>query len=98
MTLGWFPAAMVIMSGSFGLWRAGIFSTAKFTAGGTAMAVLLAGTTTWAADRFWAPDGVYAHFVVTLVMLTWLVGVSGFLARRKLATVSTPDQVAVHAA
>ena len=97
MTLGWFPAAMLIMAGSFGLWRAGLFSTRQFAAGVTAMAVLLAGTTTWAVNGFWSADGVFAHFVVAFVMLAWVVGVSRFLVKRVASTVSTPDRAAVPA-
>jgi hypothetical protein len=33
----WFPAAMLIMAGSFGLWRTGIFKSGAFGAGVTAM-------------------------------------------------------------
>ena len=34
IVLGWFPIAMLVMAGSFGLWRAGIFSSAAFQGGG----------------------------------------------------------------
>src|SRR5262249_1444929 len=40
LVLALFPAAMVVMSGSFGLWRAGVISTNWFRAGVTAMALL----------------------------------------------------------
>jgi hypothetical protein len=59
--VGWFPVAMLVMAGSFGLWRAEIFSTASFAAGVTAMVLLLLGTATWASDGFWAADGGYAR-------------------------------------
>lgn len=36
----WFPIAMLVMAGSFGLWRAGIFSTRAFEAGVTAITVV----------------------------------------------------------
>src|SRR6201999_3139006 len=77
----WFPVAMLIMAGSFGLWRAGIFSNAAFTAGVSAMVVVLLGTTTLARHGFWAADGGYAKFVPTVVMLVWIAVVSAFLSR-----------------
>jgi hypothetical protein len=96
--LAWFPVAMLIMAGSFGLWRAGILSNAAFGAGVTAMVVILLGTTTWAGDGFWAADGAYARFIVTIVMLLWIAVVSGFLAMRSPSSVETPDRAAVPAA
>jgi hypothetical protein len=96
--LAWFPIAMLVMAGSFGLWRAGIFSNAAFVAGVTAMVLLLLGTTTWAGDGFWAVDGAYARFVVTIVMLVWIAAVSGFLAMRSSSSVGTPDRGGVPAA
>jgi hypothetical protein len=96
MAIGWFPIAMLVMAGSFGLWRAGIFSTRAFEAGVTAMVLVLLGTTTWASDGFWAPDGVYARFVPTLTMLAWISAVSVFLVRRYSAA-TTPERAAVAA-
>lgn len=81
IAIGWFPIAMLIMAGSFGLWRAGIISKRGFTAGVTAMVLVLLGTTTWTADGFWALDGAYSRFVPALVMLAWIAVVSGFLMR-----------------
>lgn len=97
IVIGWFPVAMLVMAGSFGLWRAGIFSSAAFGAGVTAMVLLLLGTTTWAGDGFWAADGGYARFVPTVVMLLWVGVVSGFLMRRYSAA-SAPEQAPVPAA
>ena len=96
IVLGWFPVAMLVMAGSFGLWRAGIFSSGAFGAGVTAMVFLLLGTTTWASDGFWAVDGAYARFIPTIVMLLWIAVVSGFLVRRYAAT-SAPERAAVPA-
>jgi hypothetical protein len=93
----WFPIAMLIMAGSFGLWRAGIFSNAAFGAGVTAMVLVLLGVTTWASDGFWAPDGAYVRFVPTLTMLAWIAAVSVFLMR-SYSPVSTPERAAVPAA
>jgi hypothetical protein len=93
----WFPIAMLIMAGSFGLWRAGIFSNAAFGAGVTAMVLVLLGVTTWASDGFWATDGANVRFVPTIAMLVWLAAVSAFLMRQP-STVSTHDRAAVPAA
>jgi hypothetical protein len=55
---------------------------------------LVLGTTTWASDGFWAPDGAYARFGPTLTMLAWITAVSVFLVRRH-SVVTAPDQPAV---
>jgi hypothetical protein len=55
-----FPAAMLVMAGSFGLWRVGMISKAAFGAGVAAVVLGLLGGTTWAQNGFWAPDGAYA--------------------------------------
>ena len=94
MVLALFPAAMLIMSGSFGLWRAGLISNAGFGAGITAMAVLLLGTTTWASDGFWSPSGAYSRLITTIVFLAWVTVVSGFLTR-SYSTQSTSGRAAV---
>jgi len=93
-----FPAAMLIMSGSFGLWRAGIISSAAFSAGVGAMVLVLLRATTWAGDGFWAPDGAYSQYVSTIVALAWIAAVSGFLYMRSTSEVKTPKQAAVPAA
>ena len=46
-----FPTAMLIMAGSFGLWRSGIISNTAFTVGVTAMLLVLAGASAWAEQR-----------------------------------------------
>jgi hypothetical protein len=97
IVIGWFPVAMLIMAGSFGLWRAEIFSNAAFGAGVTAMVLVLLGTTTWAGDGFWAADGGYARFVPTIVMLLWIAVVSGFLMRQ-YSRVSARSEAPVPAA
>jgi hypothetical protein len=93
-----FPAAMLIMSGSFGLWRAGIISSAPFAAGMAAMVLVLLRATTWAGDGFWAPDGAYSQYISTIVALAWVAVVSGFLYMRSPSAVTTPDRAAVPAA
>ena len=95
VVLSSFPAAMLIMSGSFGLWRAGLLSGRGFALGVTAMALVLARTTAWAGDGFWAPDGAYAQFVTPTVIALWLVGVSRVLLARRPSTASVPDRAAV---
>jgi hypothetical protein len=96
-SLFWFPTAMLIMSGSFGLHRAGLISNRAFGAGVTAMVLVLLATTTWASNGFWAVDGAYARFVPTLVMLAWIAVVSAFLVRR-LSRESAPAGALVPAA
>jgi hypothetical protein len=45
-----FPAAMFVMSGAFGLSRAGIISKRFFSAGVAAVVLVLLGGTTWASS------------------------------------------------
>jgi hypothetical protein len=85
-----FPAAMFVMSGAFGLSRAGIISKKFFSVGLAAVLLVLLGGTTWAANGFWAPDGAYA-FVAQLVPILWIAVLSAFLVRR-------PTTVSAHAA
>lgn len=88
-----FPAAMLIMSGTFGLWRAGKFSNAVFSAGVAAVILVLLGGTTWASDGFWAADGAYSRFISPIIALVWVAAVSGFLVR-SLAPARVPEQAA----
>jgi hypothetical protein len=81
-----FPRAMLIMSGSFGLWRAGLISNAFFASGVTAMALVLLGGTTWMSGGLWAPDGVYTRFVSPAIGLLWVVAVSRVLLSRTPAS------------
>ena len=82
-----FPRAMLIMAGTFGLWRAGLISNAAFAAGVAAVVLVLAGGTTWmSGGGFWAPDGVYSRFVSPVIGLVWIVAVSGVLLKRIPAT------------
>src|SRR5437899_2955095 len=57
VVLSSFPRAMLIMSGSFGLWRAGLISNALFGAGVAAVVLGVLGGTTWLRGGVWAPDG-----------------------------------------
>jgi hypothetical protein len=80
-----FPRAMLIMSGVFGLWRAGLISNTIFTAGVAAVVLGVLGGTTWLSGGFWAPDGAFSRFVSPLLLLLWIVGVSRVLLTRSPA-------------
>jgi hypothetical protein len=82
-----FPRAMLIMSGVFGLWRAGLTSNALFAAGVAAVVLAVLGGTTWLmSGEFWAPDGAYSRFVSPILLLLWVVVVSRVLLTRSPAT------------
>ena len=81
-----FPRAMLIMSGSFGLWRAGLISNALFAGGVAAVVLVLLGGTTWVSGTFWAPDGAYSRFISPLIGLVWVLAVSRVLLTRSPAT------------
>jgi len=81
-----FPRAMLIMSGAFGLWRAGLISNAMFGAGVAAVVLGVLGGTTWLSGGLWAPDGSYTRFVSPILLLVWVVGVSRVILARGPAT------------
>jgi len=81
VVLSSFPRAMLIMAGSFGLWRAGLISNALFGACVAAVVLGVLGGTTWLSGGFWAPDGAYARFVWPIIGLVWVVVASRVLAR-----------------
>jgi hypothetical protein len=81
-----FPRAMLIMAGTFGLWRAGLISNALFAAGVAAVVLVLLGGTTWLSGGFWAPDGAYSRFVSPIIGLVWVLVVSRVLVSRSPAT------------
>jgi hypothetical protein len=81
-----FPRAMLIMAGTFGLWRAGQISNALFGAGVAAVVLVLLGGTTWMSSGVWAPDGAYSRFVSPFIGLTWVVVASRILLSRSPAT------------
>jgi hypothetical protein len=81
-----FPRAMLIMAGTFGLWRAGQISNPLFAAGVAAVVLVLVGGTTWMSGGFWAPDGTYTRFVSPTIGLVWVVVVSRILLTRSPAT------------
>jgi hypothetical protein len=77
-----FPRAMLIMSGSFGLWRAGLISNALFAAGVACVVLVFLGGTTWLSGGLWAADGAYSRFVTPIIGLVWISVVSGILLTR----------------
>lgn len=76
-----FPRAMLIMSGSFGLWRAGLISNRLFGAGVAIVVLGVLGGTTWVSGGFWAPDGVYSRLVWPIIGLVWVLVFNRVLAR-----------------
>lgn len=78
-----FPRAMLIMSGTFGLWRAGRISNALFAAGVAAVVLVLLGGTTWMSGGFWAPDGIYSRVISPVIGLVWVLAVSRILLTRR---------------
>ena len=92
-----FPAAMLIMAGTFGLWRAGIISNALFSAGVAAVVLVLLGGTTWGSDGIWAPDGAYSRFISPIIGLVWIVVISGLLTMRSPKTAGAAEREAVPA-
>jgi hypothetical protein len=82
VVLSSFPRAMLIMAGTFGLWRAGLISNARFAAGVAALLLVLLGGTTWLSGGFWAADGAYSRFVSPLIGLLWVMVVSRVLLSR----------------
>ena len=81
-----FPRAMLIMAGTFGLWRARLISNALFAAGVAAVVLVLLGGTTWLDGGFWAPDGAYSRFVSPAIGLLWVIVVSRVLLTRAPGT------------
>src|ERR1044072_8240770 len=82
VVLSSFPRAMLIMAGTFGLWRAGQVSNAFFGAGVAALVLVLLGGTTWMHSGFWAPDGAYSRLVSPIIGLVWILFTSRVLLAR----------------
>jgi len=76
-----FPRAMLVMSGSFGLWRAGLISNRLFGAGVAVVVLGVLGGTTWLSGGLWAPDGAYSRFVWPILGLVWVVVATRVMAR-----------------
>ena len=85
VVLSSFPRAMLIMAGTFGLWRAGLISNALFGAGVTAVVLGVLGGTTWLNGGLWAPDGAYSRFIFPTIGIVWIVVVTRVLLSRKPA-------------
>ena len=85
VVLSSFPRAMLIMSGVFGLWRAGLISSAIFAVGVVAVVLGVLGGTTWLSGGFWAPDGGYSRFISPLLLVLWVLAVSRVLLTRSPA-------------
>ena len=81
-----FPRAMLVMAGTFGLWRAGLISRALFLVGVLAVVAVLLGGITWRATGDWTPDGVYTRFVSPAVGCVWIVVVSWVLLAQRRVT------------
>jgi succinate dehydrogenase/fumarate reductase cytochrome b subunit len=81
-----FPRAMLVMSGSFGLWRAGMISNALFAAGVACVVLGVLGGTTWTSSGFWAPDGSYSRFVWPIIFLVWILVVTRVLSTQRAST------------
>jgi hypothetical protein len=81
-----FPRAMLIMSATFGLWRAKLISNALFAVGVGVVILGVLGGTTWATAGFWSPDGEYSRFVLPAISLVWVLVVSQVLLTRAPAT------------
>src|SRR5262249_34960398 len=101
--LGWvlgvilaFPAAMFVMSGAFGLWRAGIISKRFFSVGVVAVEVVPIGGTPRARNGIGAPQGAHASSASLQAILAVRV-VSGVLVMRYSAS-REPERAAVPAA
>jgi hypothetical protein len=92
-----FPSAMFVMSGAFGLWRAGIISNRFFSAGVAAVVLVLLGGTTWASDGFWAPDGGYS-LISQIILFAWIAVLSGYLMRHTSSVRSPAPPRAIPAA
>jgi len=80
-----FPRAMLIMAGTFGLWRAGFISRTLFVAGVLVVVAVLLGGITWRGTGYWAPDGVYTRFVAPAFACVWVVVASWVLLARSRA-------------
>ncbi len=83
VVLSSFPRAMLVMAGTFGLWRAGLITNTLFATGVGAVVLVLAGGTTWMSDGFWAPDGLYSRLISPAIGLAWVVVVSRVLMKQR---------------
>src|SRR5437879_6424573 len=73
VVLSSFPRAMLVMAGSFGLWRAKLISDGLFGAGVAVVVLGVLGGATGMSGGVWAPGGVYARVGLTLIGLVSVV-------------------------
>jgi hypothetical protein len=92
-----FPAAMVLMAGTFGLWRAGIISNRLYWSIFPAWVLVVTGGTTWARSGFWSPDGGYLQFVTPIIFAALITFFSGLLTVR-VESARAPERMPVTAA
>jgi len=85
VVLSSFPRAMLIMSGAFGFWRAGLISNGVFAVGVAAVVLALLGGMTWMTGGFFAPDGAFSRFVEPFILILWVFAVTGVLLKRSPA-------------
>jgi hypothetical protein len=97
VVLASFPAAMLVMSGTFGLRQTGTISKSSFYAGVAAVVLLVLGGTTWARGGVWAPDGAYARIIVPILAFGWVAIVSGLLYTQSPSTTQAPRTAAMPA-
>jgi hypothetical protein len=91
-----FPAAMLLMAGTFGLWRARIISNTTYWTIFPGWVLVVIGATTWASSGFWAADGAYLQFVTPVVFAVLITFFSGLLTLR-VSTAEVPGSAAVAA-
>jgi hypothetical protein len=89
--LVWFPVAMLIMAGTFGLRLSGAISSATFAIGLVVVVLGVAGGSTWASDGVWAPDGAFARVILPIVALVWIAVLSAILTSRAPSPVRIPE-------
>ena len=81
LVLSSFPRAMLVMSGSFGFWRAGLISSRLFGACVALVVLGVLGGTTWVSGGFWAPDGAYSRVVWPVLGIVWVAVFNRVLTR-----------------
>jgi len=89
-----FPAAMVLMAGTFGLWRAQIISNRTYWTIFPGWVLVVLGATTWASSGFWAADGAYLQFITPIIFGVLITFFSGLLTTR---VSEVPESAAVPA-
>jgi len=78
-----FLRVMMIMAGTFGLWRAALISNKAFALGLAAVVLVLLGGTTWMSGGWWAPDGLYSRFISPAISILWVLAASRILLIQK---------------